>query len=250
MRAAASFLTRLRFGGHASTSTELARGVPWFPLVGLAIGGLVAAVYIAALLLWPPLVAAALAVGSHALVTGALHEDGLADVADAFGGNWGKERALAVLKDPTHGTYGVLALTIAVLVRVASIALLDARHAVAVLPVTHALSRAAAVGLMGAVPAAAERGSGAAHAAHLTRQQVGVAAASAVVVALLLMGPWALAAAAAGGAGAMAVGSISKRKIGGITGDVLGATQQLAEVAILLVVGALVVRGRLALWWE
>ncbi len=249
-RAAASFLTRVRLGGHAQDSSDLALAVPWFPLVGLAIGALVAAVYVVGSLAWPTLVAATIAVGAHAVLTGGLHEDGLADVGDAFGGNWGKEKSLAILKDPRHGTYGVVTLTVALLLRIGCLATLDAVHALAVVPAAHALSRSAAVGLMGALPPATTEGSGAAYTAALTRRQVTAALALASVVALVLLGIWALAAGLAAIGAAVLMGRISKAKIGGTTGDVLGATQQVAEVSILLVAASFATSDALVLWWE
>src|SRR5205823_10740767 len=127
----------------------------WFPVVGALLGLGAAGVYAGTRLVLPSLVAATLAVCVAVLLTGAFHEDGLADTADAIGGGWNREDALRILKDPTHGTYGVLAIALSVLLRVGAVAALDGWAALAVLPAAHALSRGAAVGLLGwARPAA------------------------------------------------------------------------------------------------
>src|SRR6266511_1656372 len=138
LRIAASFLTRLRVGATVEVPADLARSLPWFPVVGglLWIGR--AGVFAGARVVLPSFVAASLAVGVGVIITGALHEDGLADTADALGGGWTREEALRILKDPAHGTYGVLAIALSVLLRVGAVTSLDGWMALATLPAAHA----------------------------------------------------------------------------------------------------------------
>src|SRR5439155_27188630 len=110
------------------------RAVPWLPVVGALIGALCAAVYAATRSVLTPPVAATLAVGAGVLLTGALHEDGLADVADALGAGGGRQRVPEIMKDPLHGTYGVLAIVLGVVARIAAVAGLGPAAAAVALP--------------------------------------------------------------------------------------------------------------------
>ena len=123
---AVQFLTRIPVPGSMSGTMEtykaaLQASVVYFPLVGVLIGLSTASVFCAASTLWSPLVAAILAMAIEALMTGAFHEDALADATDALGGGWTREQVLEILKDSRHGTYGVLALVLGVSLRVALI---------------------------------------------------------------------------------------------------------------------------------
>jgi adenosylcobinamide-GDP ribazoletransferase len=244
LRAAASLMTRLPVGAVRLDRAALAASVAWFPVIGALVGLAVAGVYIGSALLLPTVLAAALAVTVGVVVTGALHEDGLADTADAFAGGWTREERLRILKDPAHGTYGVLAIGLSVVLRVAALSALGVWTALAVVPAAHALSRAACALLLGVFPPATADGLGAAYRAQRAHVVVAVAIGLAVTVAAL--GAWAPAAAAAVAAAAWLTGQMALRRIGGVTGDVLGAAQQAGEVAVL-VLGAAVVHGKLPL---
>src|SRR5439155_19707542 len=117
----------------------------------------------AALWAFPPVVASTLTVGLGVGLTGALHEDGLADLADALGGR-SREEALRILRDPAHGTYGVVAIGLSLVLRVGAVAALDRWAGLAVLPAAHALSRSGSVGLLWAMRPASNEGLGAAFA--------------------------------------------------------------------------------------
>jgi adenosylcobinamide-GDP ribazoletransferase len=209
----------------------------------------VAGVY--ALLIVPmPGLAAALAVTTGVALTGALHEDGLADAVDGLGGA-NREETLRIMRDPNHGTYGVLALVLSVVARIGAIAGMGVSEALVLIPLSHSLSRCGAIALMGALPPATTDGLGAAHADSVLRRQVAWGIVGALLVGLLLVGRWIavflLAAAIASGS----VGLIARNKISGYTGDVLGAAQQAAE-ASLLVLGAGLSRAGLLdpVWWR
>ena len=231
LRAAWAFLTRLPGGAHPGDDRELGRGVPWFPVVGAVIGALSGAIY---WVLHGPLgaaLAAVLAVAASAAATGGFHEDGLADTADALGGTTRSQR-LEIMKDSRVGVFGVLALVLSTLARVFAVSSLDPADGLVALVVAHMLGRAMAVAGMGVAPAAGT-GLGHSYAAHLPRARTAVAVvvSFAVAAGLGLAGAVSLAAAAAG---ASLVLAIARRAFGGTTGDVLGATEQVAEMAVLL----------------
>lgn len=237
VRLAIAFLTRLPVGSfqHPRSLAEAA----WaFPLVGVLVGGFgVAALYGAGLAGLPSPVAALLAVAAMALVTGALHEDGLADVADGFGGGAVKTRKLEIMRDSRIGSYGVLGLVFVVGLKVAALAALgDVALAAAAVLTAAAVSRGLLPALMAALPMA--RDDGLAHGAgRPSRFNAGVALAVGAGVAIFMMSPHLVAAVfmlAAAALAALAVGMLAQRQIGGQTGDVLGAAQQVAETAILL----------------
>ncbi len=232
-----AFLTRLPGGAHPGDSRELGRSVPWFPVVGAVVGALSGTVYWA---LHGPLgepLAAVLAVAAGAVATGCFHEDGLADTADALGGA-GRERRLEIMKDSRVGVFGVLALVLSTLVRVFAVSSLAPVDGLIALVVAHTLGRTMAVAAMGVVPAVAGTGLGHSYTAHMPRAWTAavVAVSSAIGASLGLTGAVSLAAAAAGAALA---GVVAHRAFGGITGDVLGATEQFAEMAVLLSAAAL-----------
>ena len=243
---AVQFLTRIPIRTRAAVPHD--RVLPWLPIVGALIGALVGGVAAGLAELVPTAVAAAVAVTVGLLVTGAFHEDGLADVADAFGGGTTRERRFEILKDPRHGTYGVAALCASVVVRVVSAASIASSSALfAGFVAANALGRAGAVATMGVVPPAREAGLGADHARRLrpVASTGGIAVALAIVVAAT--GWWAGPLVAVTVAGSGAVALLALRKIGGLTGDVLGAIEQVVECLVLVTVSGLA--SRYALWW-
>jgi adenosylcobinamide-GDP ribazoletransferase len=238
------FLTRLPVRWRGAMPDGLLAGSVWaFPVVGVAVGLAGAGAYAAAVGLGlTPMSAAVAAVAVQAALTGGLHEDGLADVADGFGGGRDRDSRLAIMRDSRLGTYGALTVLLAVLARVAALAQLGAAGAtgpaVAALVAAGALSRSAMPAVMRTLPPARTDGLGA------SRGRPGAAAvwiglALAAAVALAAAGPGggivALAAAAVAAAG---LAALARRRIGGFTGDVLGACQQAAEVAALLALAA------------
>ena len=235
MRAASGFLTRLPLGsGRDVSAADVARDAWAFPLVGAALGAAVAGVALAAELVLPSLAAAALAVAFGLIATGALHLDGLADSADSLGGRT-RERALEIMRDHAVGAYGAAAITLDLILRVVLVgALLETSEALIALVVAGAVSRAAVLPLALRLPyARAEPGPGAALSGDLSggRAALGIALAAALLPAIRgLDGLVVLALAALA---VLAVGFLARRRLGGITGDVLGATVELVELAVL-----------------
>jgi adenosylcobinamide-GDP ribazoletransferase len=237
---AAAFLTRLPLAADIALGGPPAAGAWAFPLVGAGIGGCAALAFLAAEILrlgeWPAALAAVLA---SAALSGALHEDGLADAADGLFGGGDRATRLAIMRDSRHGTFGVLALVASVMLRAAALARLgDPVHAGLALVAAHAASRAALPTMMRALAPARPDGLGAA-AGRPRAAQALAAAAIALALALAALGParGALTLAAAAAAIAAAAG-LAKRWIGGYTGDVLGAFQQIGEIVILLAAAA------------
>ncbi|HEX4982299.1 MAG TPA: adenosylcobinamide-GDP ribazoletransferase [Ilumatobacteraceae bacterium] len=243
---AIQFLTRVPI--RMTEPPKLTRCVPWFPLVGgligLAVGGIAAG--LAELV--PMAVAAAVAIVAGVLITGAFHEDGLADIADAFGGGWTREQRLRILEDPLHGTYGVAALGSSIVIRVLCVASLTPPSAFAGLVAAHTLGRSAAVGAMATFPLALPSGLGAGYRTGLSRWRAFIGVLGGVAIATVAIGWWVAPLAAAGVVAAAAVGVLALRKIGGVTGDVLGAVEQVTECLVLVVLAGLA--SRHTLWWR
>lgn len=143
---AVQFLTRVPVSGAMAGPEQdyrvaLKASILYFPLVGVLIGISTTMVYVSACLGWSTWVAALIALGAEAWLTGAFHEDAFADATDALGGGWTRDQVLEILKDSRHGTYGVLALVIGVSLRVALISQCDAMSAWLVIPFSAGLGR-------------------------------------------------------------------------------------------------------------
>jgi adenosylcobinamide-GDP ribazoletransferase len=243
---AIQFLTRIPI--RVAAPVEHARVVPWFPIVGALIGATVGGVAVGAAELVPAAVAATLAVVTGLLITGAFHEDGLADIADAFGGGWTVERRLEILKDSRHGTYGVAALAGSVVLRVACAASIAGPAAVfASFVAAHTLGRAAAVAAMKSAPPAVDSGLGVDAARSLRPVSTAVGIAGGIGITAAVTGWWILPFLVAAGIGTAAVVVLAVRKIGGLAGDVLGAVEQVVECLVLVVASGLAARH--TIWW-
>jgi adenosylcobinamide-GDP ribazoletransferase len=241
---ATQFLTRLptpRLDGFQPD--WIARSARYFPLVGQLVGLISAAIWLIAGRVLPGLPAAVLAVSAAVLATGGFHEDGLADTADGLGGGLDPERRLAIMKDSRIGSYGALALGLMLALRIGLLAGLSPWAGALGLVVAHGGARAAAVVIMATLPYAGDP-----DAAKVKPVPRGVRPLE-VIVALLIGGwpllllgaPKALLAVGLAGAASLSMALISRRLIGGVTGDVLGAVEQLAEAAILVGAAAAIV---------
>ncbi|MEZ4325762.1 MAG: adenosylcobinamide-GDP ribazoletransferase [Polyangiales bacterium] len=244
VRAAFVFLTRIPVGGGVYTDAEWRRAVGHFPLVGIVLGVALASL---AWVLVPHLgatVSAVSALAASLLLTGAFHEDGLADTADALGGAFEREKLFAILKDSRIGAYGAASLALTLALRGALLARLDAAMPLGLL-LSQGVARLPAVALMRALPYV----SSASPVAEPKSRLVARAGAAELRIASFWVALLLLACVLADAlsparllcmAGALtvvtaALGRRFRARAGGITGDFLGATEQVAECVVLFV---------------
>lgn len=235
--AAIRFFTRLPVPGWVGHSAEaLSHSARWFPAVGLIVGGIGALVYLAAVQVWPPAVAVLLSMAATVLATGAFHEDGLSDTADGLGGGWEKQRILEIMKDSRVGSYGVLAMVLALLGKFALLAALDPALVPLALLAGHALSRFCASLLMATMDYVRDDPLSKARPVARRMSKGSVLFALLIVLAALALLPMEKAAAGCvlAALATLWLAAKFKRWLGGYTGDCLGATQQLAEIAFYL----------------
>ncbi len=238
--AAVSFLTRLPVGGRlALDGQDVARGAILFPLVGAGIGALVGALVVGLDARATALVAAAVAVSVEALLTGAIHLDGLADSADGLGAP-GRERALEVMREPAVGSFGVVALVLDLVAKTAALAAVAAGpRAVLAAAAAYALGRTAPLVLGWALPYARPGGgSGAALTGSAGEVSRALGVGLGIGLAVAALGLRGLVLAGSAGVAALAVGLVARRRLGGVTGDVLGAAAELATTAALVAAAA------------
>lgn len=238
LRSALGLLTRLPLPQSNAVPRGAQAAWAW-PLAGAIIGGMAAMVALSALLLGVSApVAAAVTLAAQAMLTGAMHEDGLADSADGLWGGWDKARRLEIMKDSHIGSYGVLALILVILARWSALsALLATGNALTAIIAVAALSRASMAALMAWLPNARDGGLSKA----VGRPSVGMAATAlclAMVICLVLVGWQSIGMVIAAASVSLGLGLIARAKIGGQTGDILGAAQQLAETAALSALAA------------
>jgi len=236
-----AFLTRLPLAPPSpATGADLARASWSFPVIGAGVGAFGALIYwIAHGFSLPAFVCAALAVAATLLVTGCLHEDGLADTADGFGAGGSPERKLEIMRDSQIGTYGAAALILSLMLRVGAIAsLAEPSLAASALIAAHAGARAALPVFMRRVPRARKDGLSA-EAGAPPQESSALAVLIGVIALLICLGFGATLIAfilLTAALGLMAWLAISQ--IGGQTGDVLGAVEQVGEILILLIAAA------------
>jgi len=239
---ALTFFTRIpcaAWGKHEEQ--DLNRSTRYFPLVGIVIGALVALVFYVSAMVLPQSLAILLSMVASLLLTGAFHEDGFSDAVDGLGGGWEKEQVLTIMKDSRIGNYGAAALFMALLIKFEALAALPATFVPAVLIAAHALSRLVAASLMMTQEYVRENGKAKPLATQMTAAEFALCAAFglAPLYWLPLHVLWAL----------LPVilirwwfGRLLQRKLGGYTGDCLGAMQQLSEIAFYMGVVACISR--------
>lgn len=237
MRAALMLLTRLPvWTVRDEAAPDLSRSVWAYPLIGALVGAIGAAgFYCGSMFGLPSILSAGSAVGLTILVTGALHEDGLADTADGLGGGATPEQKLEIMRDSRIGTFGALAIVLSLLLRIHALAgFTSIATGAAVMVTLHCLSRGAIVALLATLEPARREGMGAV-AGHPSRPVVVLGIL--LAVAPLLVWPLWMAARmlAATAFGALLVGRLARRHVGGYTGDVLGAAQQVSECSAWIV---------------
>jgi adenosylcobinamide-GDP ribazoletransferase len=239
LRLAFAFLTvlPLRSRDGQVTEADLAASRFAYPLVGLAIGLVLAGLSEAlARLPAPPLLSAFLLVGTGVAITGGLHLDGLADTADGLF-LWGDaDRRLAAMRDPRLGSFGAMALTLALLGKFAALASLGGHRRGLALLVAAAAGRTLVLVSAGLARYARREGTGRILVEECTLREAQVAAALVVILGATLAGPGLAAAALALGL-AWGLTRLADRRLGGVTGDTLGALVELGELAFLVVPG-------------
>jgi adenosylcobinamide-GDP ribazoletransferase len=260
---AVQFLTRIPVSRALSDpgyehKQALRASVVYFPLVGLLIGIATSTAYSIGANLWTPWIAALVAIGFEAWLTGAFHEDAFADSADALGGGWTRERILEILKDSRLGTFGVMALVVGVGLRVALMADCSRWSCWFIVPIAAAIGRWSILLMMAKVPPIDDR--------HTSVRDVGSkTTTSTVLFGLFAPVAWILIIAATwtclGGLSLVEVswqlapcvlamllvvivtwsyGRVVQRKVGGVTGDFLGSNCFLNQLVTLLVLQAVI----------
>jgi adenosylcobinamide-GDP ribazoletransferase len=238
---ALQFFTRLPIpswvGFEASWLQHASR---YFPLVGCVVAAIAAAVYFVAALVLPAPVAAVLSTAASIYLTGAFHEDGFADTCDGLGGGLTRERVLEIMKDSRIGAYGAIGIVCMLAAKLSALAMLPPRVAVGALFLAHPLSRLAAASLIWKLEYVRGEGKAKPLAQQMTSAEFAIAFLSALLPApVLLAVGWmrpeaVLAALLAALLAAVWLGRKLHKRLGGYTGDCLGAVQQLAEVFIYI----------------
>lgn len=217
----------------SATVAGLSSSAGWFPVVGAALGALAGAVRVTSQQLVGSSVATVLAMVVLVIATGALHQDGLADTADGLGARGGRDRRLEVMRDSATGVFGTLALVAWALLLFTTLVSLDTNHALRALIAAASLARWAA--LLHATGAPAARTDGLGAELHVSPLALGAATAVSVVIAMVVCGV--LAGAAALGTAllvAAMLAAFARQTLGGRSGDTLGATVAIAEVAVCI----------------
>jgi adenosylcobinamide-GDP ribazoletransferase len=247
---ALQFFTRLPIPGWVGFEAAwLQHASRYFPLVGVVVAAIAAGVYYAAALVLPAPVAAVLSTAASIYITGAFHEDGFADTCDGLGGGMTKERALEIMKDSRVGAYGAIGIVCMLATKLSALAMLPPRVAVAALFVAHPLSRLAATALIWRLDYVRGEGKAKPLAQQMTNTEFAIATLTCALPAAYLlvtdaMTPAAmLAALLAAAIAALWLGRLFVRRLGGYTGDCLGAVQQLAEALIYIAVLATLGHG-------
>ena len=239
--AAAQFLTRIPVPAMPYRTDTLSRAVKFFPIVGLLLGAMASLMHGLLATHLPRTVAALFVVVFLVLLTGCFHEDGLADAADGLGGGWSREQILHIFKDSRIGSYGGAALSLALLARVLLMASLPLPRVTAYLIAAHVLCRWSTLPLSFYLPPASEPGNdgavagqGARIARLTTTDTLLFGTLVSLCITIIALHWHAIAAMAAAVSVTLASGFYYRRKIGGVTGDCFGATNQLTEIAVLL----------------
>jgi adenosylcobinamide-GDP ribazoletransferase len=247
---ALQFFTRLPIpswvGFEASWLQHASR---YFPLVGCVVAAIAAAVYFAAALVLPAPVAAVLSTAASIYLTGAFHEDGFADTCDGIGGGMTRERVLEIMKDSRVGAYGAIGIVCMLATKLTALAMLPPRLAVGTLFLAHPLSRLAASSLIWKLDYVRGEGKAKPLAQQMTNAEFTIAALTALLPAPVLLAiGWiapdaVLAAVLAALLAAVWLGRKLQQRLGGYTGDCLGAVQQVAEALIYVCVLATLGHG-------
>lgn len=235
---AARYLTIVPLPGSARlTPDALGRAAPWFPVIGLGIGAVLVATERATQVIFPLLLGGLLTVTAWKLLTGGLHLDGLADCLDGLGGR-DPEHRLAIMRDSRIGAFGALGLILLLLLEIAALTELPSGVQARALLVVPAVARATPPLLARLFPPARREGLGAAFGAGVGALAAPIALSVALVVAIVALRALGIVVVIVAVASALIVTRFFVARVSGITGDVLGAAIELAELAGLLTVSA------------
>lgn len=236
---AQQFLTRLPTPDWVDYEPgDLARSARYFPLVGLVVGGLAALIWLIFAPILPSAIAAGLAIAALILITGALHEDGFADCCDGLGGGASREKALEIMRDSRIGAYGAIGLVMVIGFRWAGLATLDMMEGALALVLAPVLARSAMVLLLTFGSYARPEGAAADVKGGVTKPEFGIALAISTLVAIATAGPIGLVALATVLIAAALWLAWLTHRLGGYTGDGLGAVEQIAQIIVLLCLAA------------
>jgi adenosylcobinamide-GDP ribazoletransferase len=232
---AVQFLTRLPVPyALESSEEEIGKAAAFFPLVGVIVGGGAALVFMLAGYVLPQATCVLCAIIFAALITNGFHEDGLADTFDGFGGGWTKDRVLEIMRDSRIGTYGTLALIFLILGKLNFLSLLSQGQAWRWMIVAHTTSRWTILPLCIWLPYARAEGQGKLVAKQVGALEIVIGSVTLAVALLLLSRHAAIAALLVTGLVTLLSGLYFRARLQGITGDCLGAANQLTEVALYL----------------
>jgi adenosylcobinamide-GDP ribazoletransferase len=232
---AIQFLTRLPVPGQLQVSEEtLGKATKFFPLVGVVVGACAALTFWLLQHMLPRSAAALGAIIFAAFITNGFHEDGLADTFDGFGGGWTKEQALEIMRDSRIGTYGALALVFLTLGKYSFLSSLAPGQSWRWLIVAHTASRWTVLPLCAWLPYARAEGQGKIVAKRIGTAEIFIGSVTLFITVLLLSWQAALAALLVSGLTPLLSGLYFRARLSGVTGDCLGATNQLTEVALYL----------------
>jgi adenosylcobinamide-GDP ribazoletransferase len=232
IKVAFAFLTRIPINHKPEISIQ--RSAVWFPLVGWVIGGVTGFLFYFLSQGIPALPAAAITILFSTLVTGGFHQDGLADTFDGLVGGWNTEDRLRILKDSRHGTYGVLSIALQLIIQVSFLSTLSPRVGAFAIITAHTLGRLVPIYFMLAPAVPSHEGMGATYSRAVGARDVLTSTLLTIALLFGLIGVHLFIAAVIVAMIGLTFLVYVKKKIGGVLGDVLGASEQIAESFILL----------------
>lgn len=234
IRLALSFLTILPVATHSANKTDVAASMAWFPLIGLAMGIAFALKDYALAFLLGHALRSAIVVLSIAVLSGAVHLDGLADTADALGAGSDRVRALEILRDSRIGAFGAIALFFALGLKVISLAGLSGRPRLAALILAPMLGRWALVAVSYKIDYLRTAGAGSSMLGRESDRNLTIASIIAIVAMIPFLSRKMIVAYALAVLAPVAMRSFYRRWLGGITGDPIGACGEIVEVLAML----------------
>ena len=215
--------------GHSSEA--LVRSSRYLPAVGLIVGVIAALLFVLTSFFWPKTLAVLSAMAITLYVTGAFHEDGWSDMVDGFGGGWEKAQVLTIMKDSRIGSFGAVALVMMLLTKFFALVEIDRPLVPMALIASHGFSRLCATLVLHRLEYVRDEGKAKPLSTHIGRGELAFAALTALLPLLLLPPQQSIPGVVLALLATLWLARLFKRRIGGYTGDCLGATQQLAEVA-------------------